>query len=280
MRRIFGQLILFISVLLAASGCASVQSRWETAESQNTREAYEQFLKEHPDGEYAQRARSAIDKLLYDEVKGKDQIQPYEEFLKNHPQSQFSTEIKASLEEKLAALKEMPTKKIMLEQEDPSGSGAEIARAVDSVLKSRRYEVHTTACADCDAVLKISSIKKGIPAGSSFQLRRSASGLSRGGVQAAGLTASTKDDLVFAPGYERGEWVPVDLAEVVSVTLTHRRLGAVFEKNVWGALVPEPTGGRGSSSATEKSKVQRRESLTKAVQTRVPALLEQYLGML
>ena len=50
-------------------GCASVQTKWETAENINTIEAYENFLKRYPNSEFAAEAHSRLEQLYFEQAK-------------------------------------------------------------------------------------------------------------------------------------------------------------------------------------------------------------------
>ena len=58
MRTIFHLTVLMMLVGLA--GCSSTEQDWQAAQKRNTYSAYEQFLREHPDSEYAQTANARI----------------------------------------------------------------------------------------------------------------------------------------------------------------------------------------------------------------------------
>ena len=45
-------LVLCLTALLGISGCSRQQSDWEKAVGANTTDAYEQFLKKYPGGEF------------------------------------------------------------------------------------------------------------------------------------------------------------------------------------------------------------------------------------
>ena len=51
-----------LAVLLSLGGCSRQQSDWEKTRAANTTDAYEQFLKKYPSGEFA--ARIFSDELL------------------------------------------------------------------------------------------------------------------------------------------------------------------------------------------------------------------------
>jgi len=74
-------------------GCATMQGSWQKAGSEDTLDAYEQFLKNYPEGEFTARARNKITEISYKQAKEEDTIAAYEDFLKKCPDNQFLNEV-------------------------------------------------------------------------------------------------------------------------------------------------------------------------------------------
>ena len=53
-------------LLLSVSACSRQQSDWEKTRAANTTDAYEQFLKKYPSGEFSKQAEARV-KELYEE---------------------------------------------------------------------------------------------------------------------------------------------------------------------------------------------------------------------
>lgn len=84
------------------AACATMQSRWDAIKSADTITAYEDFLKEYPEGALADQARVRRNEL-YEERDWKDAeanntIAAYEDFMKNYPRGRHKNDIYARLE--------------------------------------------------------------------------------------------------------------------------------------------------------------------------------------
>ena len=63
MKRLFYFWVLFIILVVITAGCETVH--WDKAWPVNTIKAYEEFLQKHPEGIFADEARSRIKKLHF-----------------------------------------------------------------------------------------------------------------------------------------------------------------------------------------------------------------------
>ena len=82
-------LALCCVVVLGLAGCSRQQSDWEKARAANSAEAYEQFLKSYPNGEFTAQAQARV-KELYEErdwqkARDADTPEAYQAFLKQYP---------------------------------------------------------------------------------------------------------------------------------------------------------------------------------------------------
>jgi hypothetical protein len=89
-------------VLLALSGCSRQQSDWQKTRESNTAEAYEQFLKKYPSGEFAAQAQARA-KELYEErdwqkARDADTPEAYQAFLKQYPEGKWTEEARIRVE--------------------------------------------------------------------------------------------------------------------------------------------------------------------------------------
>ena len=79
-----------------------MQSRFETAKSVDTIEAYEAFLKQYPEGVLANEARIRLNNLYeerdWNDTNLRNTITAYEEFLKKYPRGKFVDEARSKLE--------------------------------------------------------------------------------------------------------------------------------------------------------------------------------------
>jgi cell division protein FtsN len=88
--------------VLALSGCSRPQSDWQKTRENNTAEAYEQFLKKYPSGEFAAQAQARV-KELYEErdwqkARDADTPEAYQAFLKQYPEGKWTEEARIRVE--------------------------------------------------------------------------------------------------------------------------------------------------------------------------------------
>jgi len=113
-------LLLVIMIVLVA-GCATTQNQWKKAESANTVEAYEEFLKQNPESDYAKKAKDKIRELRYREAVKENTIDAYQRFLEVYPEGRLSKDVLSRLKklthtELLQALRSVKTVKIVVNQ--------------------------------------------------------------------------------------------------------------------------------------------------------------------
>jgi cell division protein FtsN len=90
------------ALLLAISGCSRQQSDWEKTRAANTTDAYEQFLKKYPSGEFTAQAKGRV-KELYEErdwqkARDADTQDAYQAFLKQYPEGKWTEEARIRVE--------------------------------------------------------------------------------------------------------------------------------------------------------------------------------------
>jgi SPOR domain len=95
-------LILSCVMVLAVCGCSRQQSDWQKARETNTTDAYEQFLKRYPSGEFAAQAQARV-KELYEErdwqkARDADTPEAYQAFLKQYPEGKWTEEARIRVE--------------------------------------------------------------------------------------------------------------------------------------------------------------------------------------
>jgi len=95
-------LALCCVVVLGLAGCSRQQSDWEKARAANSAEAYEQFLKSYPNGEFTAQAQARV-KELYEErdwqkARDADTPEAYQAFLKQYPEGKWTEEARIRVE--------------------------------------------------------------------------------------------------------------------------------------------------------------------------------------
>jgi cell division protein FtsN len=91
-----------ITLAMGLSGCSRQQSDWQKTRETNTPEAYEQFVKKYPSGEFTAQAQARL-KELYDErdwqkARDADTPEAYQAYLNQYPDGQSATEARNRLE--------------------------------------------------------------------------------------------------------------------------------------------------------------------------------------
>jgi cell division protein FtsN len=94
--------VLCCVLALSLFGCSRQQSDWQKARETNTAEAYEQFLKKYPSGEFTAQAQARV-KELYEErdwqkARDADTPEAYQAFLRQYPEGKWTEEARIRLE--------------------------------------------------------------------------------------------------------------------------------------------------------------------------------------
>ena len=91
-----------ITLAMGLCGCSRQQSDWQKTRETNTPEAYEQFVKKYPSGEFTPQAQARL-KELYDDrdwqkARDADTPEAYQAYLNQYPDGQSATEARNRLE--------------------------------------------------------------------------------------------------------------------------------------------------------------------------------------
>ena len=89
-------------MLIAIGGCSRQQSDWQKTREANTTDAYEQFLKKYPSGEFTAQAEARL-KEMYEErdwqkARDADTPEAYQAFLKQYPEGKWTEEARIRVE--------------------------------------------------------------------------------------------------------------------------------------------------------------------------------------
>jgi cell division septation protein DedD len=97
-----GVIFLSVAVLAGASGCSHEKRDWHAAQSADTIEAYDEFIKEHPTGTRTSEAQARVVQLTEDRdwqrAGGTDTADAYRQFLAAHPQAKMAQEARIRIE--------------------------------------------------------------------------------------------------------------------------------------------------------------------------------------
>jgi len=95
-------LVICLFACLGLTACSRQQSDWEKTRASNTADAYELFLKNYPNGEFAAQAHARV-KELYEErdwqkARDIDSADAYQAFLKQYPDGKWAEEARIRVE--------------------------------------------------------------------------------------------------------------------------------------------------------------------------------------
>jgi cell division protein FtsN len=95
-------LAICCALLIAIAGCSRQQGEWQKAREANTTDAYEQFLKKYPSGEFSAQAQARL-KEKYEErdwqkARDADTLEAYQAFLQQYPEGKDTEEARVRVE--------------------------------------------------------------------------------------------------------------------------------------------------------------------------------------
>jgi cell division protein FtsN len=95
-------LVCVAAVLIGLAGCSRQQSDWQKTREANSVEAYEQFLKKYPSGEFTAQAQARLKELDeerdWQKARDADTLDAYQAFLKQYPDGKDTEEARIRVE--------------------------------------------------------------------------------------------------------------------------------------------------------------------------------------
>lgn len=95
-------LVICCALVFGLSGCSRQQSDWQKARETNTAEAYEQFLKNYPSGEFSAQAQARAKELHeerdWQKARDADTLEAYQAFVKQYPEGKWTEEARIRVE--------------------------------------------------------------------------------------------------------------------------------------------------------------------------------------
>jgi len=89
---------LFVAAVLFFTGCSGEKKAWEKAVSNNSIQAYEDFLKTYPKNKFADEAKTRIGLIYLEEAKEANTITAYKKFLVQYPEGKPAEEVHSLIE--------------------------------------------------------------------------------------------------------------------------------------------------------------------------------------
>ena len=97
-----GMIVLLAAVTVALAGCSRVGEDWKAAQAADTTEAYQDFLRQHPDSEFGVPAQERIKQLAEDRdwqaASKADTLDAYQQFVAAHADGKWAQEARVRIE--------------------------------------------------------------------------------------------------------------------------------------------------------------------------------------
>lgn len=97
-----GVIALLTAVTIVLAGCSRVGEDWKAAQAADTTEAYQDFLRQHPDSEYGVPAQERIKQLAEDRdwqaASKADTLDAYQQFVATHADGKWAQEARVRIE--------------------------------------------------------------------------------------------------------------------------------------------------------------------------------------
>jgi cell division protein FtsN len=95
-------LAICCAVLIGIGGCSRQQSDWQKTREANSTDAYEQFLKKYPSGEFTAQAQARLKEMYeqrdWEKARDADTPEAYQAFLKQYPEGKWTEEARIRVE--------------------------------------------------------------------------------------------------------------------------------------------------------------------------------------
>lgn len=97
-----GTIVMLMAVTFAMAGCSRVGEDWKAAQTADTTEAYQDFLRQHPDSEFGVSAQERIKQLAEDRdwqaASKADTLDAYQQFVATHADGKWAQEARVRIE--------------------------------------------------------------------------------------------------------------------------------------------------------------------------------------
>ena len=97
-----GSIVLLTLFTLAIAGCSRVKEDWQAAQTADTTEAYQDFLRQHPDSEFGVAAQERVRQLAEDrdwqQAAKADTLDAYQQFVAAHADGKWAQEARVRIE--------------------------------------------------------------------------------------------------------------------------------------------------------------------------------------
>ena len=97
-----GVIVMLTAVTIVMAGCSRVGEDWKAAQAADTTEAYQDFLRQHPDSEFGVPAQERVKQLAEDRdwqaASKADTLDAYQQFVATHADGKWAQEARVRIE--------------------------------------------------------------------------------------------------------------------------------------------------------------------------------------
>ncbi|MGH8253688.1 MAG: SPOR domain-containing protein [Steroidobacteraceae bacterium] len=97
-----GTIVMLLAATFAMAGCSRVGEDWKAAQTADSTEAYQDFLRQHPDSEFGVSAQERIKQLAEDRdwqaASKADTLDAYQQFVATHADGKWAQEARVRIE--------------------------------------------------------------------------------------------------------------------------------------------------------------------------------------
>ena len=97
-----GMIVMLTAVTIVMAGCSRVGEDWKAAQAADTTEAYQDFLRQHPDSEFGVSAQERVKQLAEDRdwqaASKADTLDAYQQFVATHADGKWAQEARVRIE--------------------------------------------------------------------------------------------------------------------------------------------------------------------------------------
>jgi hypothetical protein len=121
-------LLAVLATALLAAGCSHVGSDWKAAQAADTTEAYQDFLRQHPDSEFGVQAQERIKQLAeerdWQAAAKLDTLDAYQQFVAAHADGKWAQEARVRIENLQMGAAGQPEPPVSGPAQSPAGAAA------------------------------------------------------------------------------------------------------------------------------------------------------------
>jgi hypothetical protein len=140
-------LAMLTVVTLGIAGCSHVGEDWKAAQAADTTEAYQDFLRQHPDSEFSVSAEERVKQLAEDrdwqQASKADTLDAYQQFVATHADGKWAQEARVRIENFQLTANGQPAPAAPAAEQPPPATAKPVAKPpVKTATKSKVAGLH------------------------------------------------------------------------------------------------------------------------------------------